>query len=80
MLNFAKIADPDFEAFVHTYNLPHFVELKRVCEVVNIGRTKLYELHGKGKLVIRNIEGKRGVFATDIFQLFKDAPSITGRG
>jgi len=76
MFNFAKIADPDFEAFVRTYGLPPFLELKRVCTVVNVGRTKLYELHAEGKLTIRNVSGKRGVFATEVFQLLKDAPSI----
>lgn len=80
MFNFATISNPDFEAFVRVYNLPHFVPLKRVCEICGFGRTKLYELHSEGKLVIRNMSGKRGVFATEVYELIKGAAAITGRG
>lgn len=79
MFNFATIADPNFEAFVRVYNLPPFVPLKRVCEVAGIGRTKLYDLHAEKRLVIRNMAGKRGVFATEIYALIKGAPATEGR-
>ena len=76
MFNFAKIADPDFEAFVRVYDLPPFLSLTRVCKIAGFGKTKLYELNAAGKLTIRNIEGKRGVFATEVFAYLKTAKAI----
>jgi hypothetical protein len=80
MLDFSKVAgDPGFEAFVRVYNLPAFVPLKRVCEVGGFGRTKLYELNSTKKLVIRDLEGKRGVHAAELYWFLSGAPAAEGR-
>lgn len=79
MFNFAMLNDPDFEAFIKYYDLEPFVSLQRTCEVCNFSRPTLYVMHKKEKLIIRDIAGKRGVFATEIYALFKDAPPAEGR-
>lgn len=73
MFNFATINDPNFEAFVRVYNLTPFLSIQRTCEVGGFRKTKLYELNAEKKLIIRDIAGKKGVFASDLYDLLKSA-------
>lgn len=73
MFNFATINDPDFEAFVRIYNLTPFLSIQRTCEVAGFGKTKLYGLNAQGKLIVRDIAGKKGVFASELYDLLKSA-------
>lgn len=61
------------QEFIQTYQLPPIVPIKRSCELLTCGHSKLYVMRKSGKLRIVPRAGGSGVPADDHYSLYLEA-------
>ena len=54
--------------------------VNEACDVLRIGRTKIYELMSDGRLPFARLDGRRRVFADDVRQLLVAQGTISHSG
>jgi hypothetical protein len=61
------------QEFIQNFRLPPIVPIKRSCEMLTCGHSKLYELRKNGKLRIVPRAGGTGVPVEDHYRLYLEA-------
>ena len=59
--------------FIQYFRLPPIVRIKRSCEVLGCGHSKLYGMRKDGKLRIVPTPGGSGVPVEDHYRLYREA-------